>query len=112
MRENLFEMGADFGNGWDSDNLQKIDKSEKLEIKDSNKHRLYFAKERRRGKMVTIVKPFYLCKDDLRYLLKTLKKQLGTGGTIKDNSLEFQGDISSKVHDVLKSLGYHFNSSQ
>jgi len=109
MRKNLFEMGADFGDEWNSDNREKSDKRVSLEIKEPNRHQLYFAKERRRGKIVTIVKPFYLSKDDLKSILKILKKKLGTGGTIKDdNILEFQGDIPTKVHKQLEALGYRF----
>jgi len=112
MRKNLFEMGAnletDNDKGWHSDNKDKSNKQTSREIKDPNKHQLHFAKEKRRGKIVTIVKPFYVTKAELQALLKTLKKKLGTGGTIKDNSLEFQGDIPSKVRAVLELLEYRF----
>ena len=108
MRENLFEMGADFGDGWHSDNTKKPNKSKNVETKEPNAHQLHFAKELRRGKVVTIVKPFYLSKDDLKALLKTLKKRLATGGAIKDNSLEFQGDIADRVHKALSIIGYRF----
>ena len=78
MKENLFEMGADFGEtedkGWSSDNKDKSSKQMSTEIKSPEKHQLHLAKEKRRGKIVTIVKPFYLKKSDLQALLKTLKK--------------------------------------
>jgi len=106
MRKNLFEMGADFGDEWQSDNRAKSNKSKTIEIREPSKHQLHFAKEKRRGKIVTIVKPFYLSKDDLKKLLKTLKKRVATGGTLKDNSLEFQGDIADKIRDSLESMGY------
>ncbi|MEN8726558.1 MAG: translation initiation factor, partial [Sulfurovum sp.] len=93
MKENLFEMGANFGDEWSSDNKDKPSKKISTEIRPPEKHQLHFAKEKRRGKVVTIVKPFYLDKTAMQTLLKTLKKKLGTGGTVKDESLEFQGDI-------------------
>jgi translation initiation factor 1 len=108
VKENLFEMGANFEDGWSSDNKDKTSKNKSTEIKAPEKHQLHFAKEKRRGKVVTIVKPFYLDKKDLQALLKTLKKKLGTGGTIKEDSLEFQGEIADVLRGHLDSLGYRF----
>jgi len=106
--KNLFEMGADFGDDWSSDNKQKPTKNVSTEIKEPIKHQLHFAKEKRRGKVVTIVKPFCLAKNDLQALVKILKKKLGTGGTVKEDSLEFQGDIPEKLRKHLEILGYRF----
>ena len=108
MKENLFEMGADFGDNWSSDNKNKPSKKVSTEIQAPEKHQLHFAKEKRRGKVVTIVKPFYLDKPVLQTLLKTLKKKLGTGGTVKEDSLEFQGDIPDMLHKHIEALGYKF----
>lgn len=108
MKKNLFEMGADFGDEWSSDNKSKPSKKVSTEVKTPEKHQLYFAKEKRRGKVVTIVKPFHLDKTTLQALLKTLKKQLGTGGTVKEDSLEFQGDIPALLRKHLEALGYRF----
>ena len=108
MKKNLFEMGADFGDAWSSDNKDKPSKKISTEIKAPEKHQLHFAKEKRRGKVVTIVKPFYLDKTSLQALLKTLKKKLGTGGTVKENSLEFQGDIPDMLRKNIENLGYTF----
>ena len=101
-------MGANFEDDWSSDNKQKSTKNVSTEIKEPNKHQLHFAKERRRGKVVTIVKPFCLAKNDLQALVKTLKKKLGTGGTVKEDSLEFQGDTPEKLRKHLEALGYRF----
>ena len=108
MKENLFEMGANFEDGWSSNNKEKPAKSNTIEIKAPEKHQLHFAKEKRRGKVVTIVKPFYLEKKELQALLKTLKKKLGTGGTLKEDSLEFQGEIAGILRGYLEELGYRF----
>jgi translation initiation factor 1 len=110
VKKNLFEMGADFGDDWSSDNKEKSTKKVSTEIKEPNKHQLHFAKEKRRGKVVTIVKPFYLAKSDLQALVKTLKKKLGTGGTVKENSLEFQGDIPELLRKYLEHLEYRFKN--
>ena len=110
MKENLFEMGTNFEHGWSSDNKGKASKKTHTEIKPPEKHQLYFAKEKRRGKVVTIVKPFYLDKVTLQALLKTLKKKLGTGGTLKDNSLEFKGDIPELLRTHLEAFSYRFKN--
>ena len=110
MKKNLFEMGADFDDEWSSDNKNKPAKKISTEVKAPQKHQLHFAKEKRRGKVVTIVKPFCLNKTMLQALLKTLKKKLGTGGTIKEDSLEFQGDIPDMLRKHLEALGYRFKN--
>lgn len=110
MKENLFEMGANFEEGWSSGNKEKGSQKVSAEIKAPQEHQLHLAKEKRRGKVVTIVKPFYLDKATFQALLKTLKKKLGTGGTIKEESLEFQGDIPELVRKHLEALGYRFKS--
>jgi len=104
----MFEMGADFGDSWQADNKEKKEETSAIEVKPLEKHRLHFAKEKRRGKVVTIVKPFCLERKKLQMLLKTLKKKLGTGGTIKENSLEFQGELEEKLKPILQSLQYRF----
>ena len=106
--KNLFEMGSNFSDDWTSDNKEKPTKTTSTEIKEPNKHQLHFAKERRRGKVVTIVKPFYLGLNDLKALLKIIKKKLGTGGAVKEDSLEFQGEVQERLRLELEKLGYGF----
>ena len=101
-------MGTDFSDEWSSDNKEKPTKKISTEIKEPEKHQLHFSKEKRRGKVVTIVKPFSLSSDELKALLKTVKKRLGTGGTIKDNGLEFQGEVQEKLRVELEKLKYRF----
>lgn len=108
MHKNLFEIGSDFDDGWSSDNKTKPTQYTSCETKEPNQHQLHFVKEKRRGKIVTIVKPFYLKKNNIQQLLKGLKKTLGTGGTIKNNTLELQGDIPDKLRTQLEKIGYRF----
>jgi translation initiation factor 1 len=106
VKENLFEMGASFEDDWSADNKEKPSKKISTEVKLPEKHQLHFAKEKRRGKIVTIVKPFCLEKKTLENVLKTLKKKLGTGGAAKEDSLEFQGDIPETLRKHLEELGF------
>lgn len=108
MKKNLFEMGSDFGEGWSSNNKDKPSKKIVTEILAPQKHQLHLEKQKRRGKVVTIVKPFHLTKQDLQKVLKTLKKNIGTGGTIREDSLEFQGDIPDIIRKQLEILEYRF----
>lgn len=111
MKKNLFEMGADFSDNWQSDNKNKKQHKPSNTCKEvllPNKHQLHFAKEKRRGKVVTIVKPFCLDKKELQALLKTIKKKLGTGGTLKENTLEFQGELQVQLRPILEKLEYRF----
>jgi len=109
MKENLFEMGANFEEGWSSDNKEEA-KPNTIEVKAPNKHQLHLAKEKRSGKVVTIVKPFHLEKSQLQALVKILKKKLGTGGTVKEDTLEFQGDIPEQLRKHLEDLEYRFKN--
>lgn len=108
MKKTLFEMEPAFEEGWNSDNIKKKQTRTSPETKEPGRHRLYCSKETRRGKAVTIVKPFYLDKQSLQALLKSLKKKLGTGGTIKENALEFQGDIAERIQTELQQEQFGF----
>ncbi len=39
-------------------------------------------------------------------LVKQLKTQCGTGGTVKDNEIEIQGDHKQKILEIMTTLGY------
>jgi len=108
MKKNLFEIGAKFDDDWNADNKTKKQTNTATPTKTPDKHQLHFAKEKRRGKTVTIVKPFSLEKKSLHELLKTLKKKLGTGGTAKENRLEFQGEVAESLRVHLEKMGYRF----
>ena len=60
----------------------------------------------RPGKPVTLVKNLVLSADELKALAKKLKQECSTGGTIKDDVIEIQGEQREKIADVLHKLGY------
>lgn len=61
--------------------------------------------QRKYGKVITIVDG--ISKDvDMRSVLRELKHQLACGGTLKNNSIELQGDHKSKVKPILVRLGF------
>ena len=60
----------------------------------------------RKGKTVTTITGFQTSEETLNQLLKTLKTQCGSGGTLKENVLEIQGDHRPKILQILTQLGY------
>ncbi|NET01341.1 MAG: translation initiation factor [Sphaerospermopsis sp. SIO1G2] len=60
----------------------------------------------RKGKTVTVITGFQSKPETLTALLKQLKSQCGSGGTLKDNEIEIQGDHKQKILDILIKLGY------
>jgi translation initiation factor 1 len=63
-------------------------------------------RKRRRGKTVTVISGLRHDDATLEALLRTLKQQLGTGGTLKDGEIEIQGDHRERVAAALSALGY------
>ena len=60
----------------------------------------------RGGKSVTLVKNLVLSEEDMKALARQLKQVSGSGGTIKNNIIEIQGDHREKIAGVLRKLGY------
>ena len=60
----------------------------------------------RGGKTVTLVKKLILSEEDLRQLATQLKQACGSGGTIKDDVIEIQGEHREKIAEALMKLGY------
>lgn len=67
--------------------------------------RIQTTRSGRKGKTVTIITGFQHNPETLAKLLKKLKSQCGSGGTVKDNSLEIQGDHKQKLLESLTKLG-------
>ena len=59
----------------------------------------------RGGKSVTIIEGLSISAKDSEKLLKQLKTKLGTGGSVKNGSLEIQGDHCDTVIAELTRIG-------
>lgn len=68
--------------------------------------RIQATRSGRKGKTVTIISGFQHNPASLTKLLKKLKSQCGSGGTVKANTLEIQGDHKQKLLEALTKLGY------
>ena len=60
----------------------------------------------RGGKVVSVVKNLVLTEEDLKSLAKKLKQECGSGGTVKDGTIEIQGEHRQRMAEVLQKLGY------
>jgi translation initiation factor 1 len=60
----------------------------------------------RGGKSVTVIDGLQMRQKEREALLKQLKTKLGTGGTVKDTSLEIQGDHRDALMAELGKMGY------
>lgn len=60
----------------------------------------------RKGKGVTTVSGLLLEQNELKKLCSDLKKTCGTGGALKDNIIEIQGDNRDKIKTLLEKRGF------
>lgn len=106
--KSLFSIGSalDHSQGWQVE--EEKASSKLLEIKLPTKHFLVLKMEKRQGKPVSIVGPFFLNKEDLIKLCSLLKKKLGSGGTCKEEWMEFQGECREKLKGFLVNEGFRF----
>jgi len=103
-------IGADIDDGWAE--VQSGRQSKLIdEIIAPEKHFLIFAKEKRRGKTVTLVGEFKISKEDASITLKMLKKKLGCGGSYKDGWMEFQGELKEKLRPLLLKSAFRFKNN-
>jgi translation initiation factor 1 len=61
---------------------------------------------RKRGKSVTVVRGLAAVDNDLPALLTRLKAACGAGGTLKDDSIEIQGQHLERLRALLVEIGY------
>ncbi|MEX1021438.1 MAG: hypothetical protein WDZ49_17385 [Litorilinea sp.] len=60
----------------------------------------------RRGKTVSVITGVMSPERGKQALLKLIKNKLGTGGALKDDQLEIQGDHRDAIVGLLNELGY------
>lgn len=65
----------------------------------------------RGGKTVSVVAGVMSHDAGRQALLKLLKTKLGTGGTLKDEVIEIQGDHRDQIVEILIGLGYKAKKS-
>lgn len=99
------DIGSTWNEGW---SLETANTSKILTIEEPSKHALVLQREKRKGKVVSLVGPFCLSDDEAQKTLTVLKKKLACGGAYKEGWMEFQGDIGAKVREALESMSFRF----
>jgi translation initiation factor 1 len=64
-------------------------------------------RKKRGGKTVTVVEGLRVSEKERETLLKQLKTGLGAGGTLRETSLEIQGDHCDALMSTLTKMGYN-----
>ena len=60
----------------------------------------------RKGKTVTLVSGLQHNPDTLKDIARMLKEHCGTGGTVKERTIELQGDQRERAKAILESVNY------
>ncbi|MEA3337997.1 MAG: hypothetical protein U9R25_19075 [Chloroflexota bacterium] len=68
--------------------------------------RVFRDRKGRRGKTVCVITGVMSRTKGKKALLKKLKSQLGTGGTLKGDTIEIQGDHRERIVEILNGLGF------
>lgn len=108
------EIGAKLGDGWSVDalcsqcgeNESECRCVQNQKVLPRNEHQLVFRREKRRGKPVICVGEFFLEDSEMRSVLKSLKKKLAVGGTVKEGWMVMQGEVEEKMRNELMVMGF------
>ncbi len=96
--------------GWSefNDPLKTIGNDTQNSVTPKGKRQVRLEKTRsgKKGKLVTVIRGLELKQVEAKKILKNLKIACGTGGTLKGDSLELQGDQISKAQDFLFKEGF------
>ncbi len=68
--------------------------------------RIWLDTKHRGGKQATVVRGFVGSQDDLKALAAMLKTKCGVGGSVKEGEIIIQGNVRSKVKELLDKAGY------
>ena len=68
--------------------------------------RVQVSRKGRKGKSVTVITGFTHKPETLTALAKKLKTACGSGGTVRDNTIEIQGEHGPKLVSLLTDKGY------
>ena len=83
-----------------------VEKAARTQVAPSKQTVRLAVEKRKRGKQMTVVRGLAAADNDLPALLTQLKTQCGAGGTLKDDSIEIQGNHLQRIQQVLKQIGY------
>ncbi len=96
----VYSTNPDFKYDTDKEEEQDTLPKEKQQL------RIQLDKRNRKGKAVTLITGFVGTNEDLEELGKFLKVKCGVGGSAKDHEIIVQGDLRTKVLELLQKEGY------
>lgn len=79
-----------------------------VQTKLPHEHQLHCQIEKRKGKVVTLISPFFLSQKAFKTLLKELKSSLACGGSLQEQALLLQGDVIKEAKALLEAKSYRF----
>ena len=96
--------------GWSefNDPLKRIENDTQNSVTPKGKRQVRMERTRsgKKGKLVTVIRGLELKPVEAKKILKNLKIVCGTGGALKGDFLELQGDQVSKAEDFLLKKGF------
>ena len=96
--------------GWSefNDPIKTIENDTQNSVTPKGKRQVRLERTRsgKKGKLVTVIKGLELTQVEAKKVLKNLKIACGTGGTLKEDFLELQGDQIAKTQDFLFKEGF------
>jgi len=93
--------------GWPESNCQCRDRSDTQEpVPARIVAKLRMEKGGRGGKIVTVVDGLPKNEALLKELCSELKRACGTGGAVKDGTIELQGELRERLRELLAARGY------
>lgn len=90
----------------DKGRIKEDDKPERASVDPGAPVLLKRESKGRGGKVVTLVSQLPLNADGIKELAKELKRLCGTGGTVKDGTIEIQGEHREKLKPFLEGKGF------
>ncbi len=108
MKQNDWKDRLNMAYSTNPDFRYEYDEEPAVETLPKNKQQLRVSIEKkgRGGKTATLVSNFVGNEEDLKELARLLKTKCGVGGSAKDDQILIQGDLKSKVTEILRSEGY------
>lgn len=84
---------------------QEADAEEQASLP-NNKQMLCISFQKRNGKPATILSGYQGSDQEIKVLAKMLKVKCGVGGSTRDGEILIQGDVRTKLKEILRKEGY------